>query len=182
MRRRFGRLLRQNTTDEPLVPPALQRANHLMAMGDYPTAAVAFEDLAKRATNRGGKHAPFFFLQAGRAYMLMNDYKKCMLHYIQGLNLLIDGQRYTQLYRAGTHIVQELKGRGHETEAREIAGMIHSNTLAISETATQQLPSDKLMLPSHCPSCGGPLRSDEVDWIDDLNAECPFCGSPVRAE
>ena len=181
MRRRFGRLLRQNTNEASLTPPALQRANQLMAAGDYPAAAAAFEELGKRASGRGGRHAPFFFLQAGRAQMMMNEYKKCMGHYIHGLNLLIDAQRYTQLYRAGSNIVQELQSRGREIEAREIAGMIHSNTLAISETATQQLPSDKLALPTHCPSCGGPLRSDEAEWIDDLTAECLFCGSPVRA-
>lgn len=183
MRRRFGRLLRQNNSDEtPLVSPALQRANQLMSAGDYPAAAAAFEDLAKRAEGRSGPRAPFFFLQAGRAYMLMNQYEKCLTHFKHGLNLLIASQRFTQLYRAGTHIVQELKGRGRDAEAREIAGLVHSNTLAISETATQQLPSEKLTLPTHCPSCGGPLRSDEADWIDDLTAECPFCGSPVRAE
>ncbi len=182
MRRRFGRLLRQNMNEAPQVSPALQRANQLMSVGNYPAAAVAFEDLATRAERRGGPRAPFFFLQAGRARMLTNEYEKCMAHFKHGLTLLVSTQRFTQLYRAGTHIVQELKARGREDEAREIAGMIHSNSLAISETATQQLPSEKLVLPTHCPSCGGPLRSDEVDWIDDLTAECSFCGSPVRAQ
>lgn len=181
MRRRFGRLLQLVKKDEAPALPALQHANQLMSAGDYAAAAATFEDLAKRANARNGKHAPFFYLQAGRALMLTYEYKKCMVYYIQGLNLLIDAQRYTQLFRVGTYIVQELKMRGREPEAREIAAMIHSNTLAISETSTQQLPSDKLTLPTHCPSCGGPLHSDQVDWVDDLTAECSFCGSPIRA-
>jgi hypothetical protein len=181
MQRRFGRFLRQGNSEGPQVPPALRQANQWMTTGNYSAAAAAFEDLAKQAERRSGPHAPFFFLQAGRARMLMDEYEKCMTHFKHGLTLLINSHRFTQLYRIGTSIVQELKTRGREAEAREIAGMIHSNTLAISETATQQLPSEKLVLPTHCPSCGGPLRSDEADWIDDLTAECPFCGSPVRA-
>ncbi len=181
MRRRFGRLLRQTNNEVPQIPPALQRANQLMAAGDYPAAVAAFEELAKRAEGRNGPRAPFFFLQAGRARMMMKDYPGSMVNFKHGLTMLIDSQRFTKLYRAGTNITLELKAHGREAEAREISGIIHSNMLAISETATQQLPSEKLSLPTHCPSCGGPLRSDEAEWIDDITAECPFCGSPVRA-
>jgi ribosomal protein S27AE len=34
---------------------------------------------------------------------------------------------------------------------------------------------DSYMLPSKCPSCGAPLRLDEVDWIDSKSALCPRC-------
>lgn len=48
---------------------------------------------------------------------------------------------------------------------------------------TQSGPDpSRLMLPTHCLSCGGPVRADESDWIDSFSAECPFCGSPVRVE
>jgi hypothetical protein len=158
----------------------VQRANQLMAAGDYRGAAAAFEDLAKRADGRGGPRAPFFFLQAGSARMMMNDYAKSMEHFKHGLALLSEAQRYTQFYRAGTRIIQELKTRKLEKEASEISTLIHGHTLAIAEMETQQLPNDKPLLPTHCPACGGPLRSDEVDWIDEETAECSFCGSPVR--
>lgn len=152
-----------------------------MTVGNYPAAAAAFEDLAKRAESRSGPRTPFFYLQAGRARLMMEEHEKSLTHFKHGLTLLIDSGRFTQLYRAGSHVVQELKTHGREAEAREVAQLIHSNTLAISESATQQLPSEKLTLPTYCPACGGPLRSDEAEWIDDLTAECPFCGSPVRA-
>jgi Zn finger protein HypA/HybF involved in hydrogenase expression len=40
----------------------------------------------------------------------------------------------------------------------------------------------KPILPTNCPGCGGPIRSDEVEWADEVTAECPYCGSAVRAE
>jgi hypothetical protein len=54
MRRRFGRFFRQGNSEGPQVPPALRQANQLMTVGNYPAAAVAFEDLAKRAESRSG--------------------------------------------------------------------------------------------------------------------------------
>jgi predicted RNA-binding Zn-ribbon protein involved in translation (DUF1610 family) len=39
----------------------------------------------------------------------------------------------------------------------------------------------KILLPSHCESCGGPIHSPEVEWLNAHTAECPYCGSPIRA-
>jgi hypothetical protein len=36
------------------------------------------------------------------------------------------------------------------------------------------------LLPTKCPSCGGPILSDEVEWADPATAVCPYCGSGVR--
>ena len=180
MRRRFGRLFNRAAGPNQTLA-VIQRANQLMAAEDYHSAATAFEELASQAKSRNGPRAPFFFLQAGRARMLMNDVPKAIAHFKYGLILLADTGRYTQFYRAGTRIVQELKAHKLEKEAKEISALIHGHTSAIAEMATQQLPHDKIVPPTHCPSCGGPVRSDEVEWIDDLTAECSFCGSPIRA-
>ena len=36
-------------------------------------------------------------------------------------------------------------------------------------------------LPAQCPSCTAPLRSDEVEWVEDDRATCTYCGSIVLA-
>ena len=186
MRRGFRRLFRGAGEGSQVgqvfqVPPALQRANQLMTAGNYRAAAAAFEDLARQADARGGPRAPFFFLQAGRACMMMGENVRCLAHFKRGLTMLADTQRYTRFYQAGTRIIQELKAHKLEKEASEINNLIHGHTVAIAEMSTQQLPKEQPLLPTHCPACGGPVRSDEIEWIDDQTAECPFCGSPVRA-
>ena len=35
-------------------------------------------------------------------------------------------------------------------------------------------------LPATCSQCGAPVRSDEVEWIDNQSAECGFCGSVIK--
>lgn len=44
-----------------------------------------------------------------------------------------------------------------------------------------QVAEEQRSLPAKCPSCGGPIRSDEVNWIDPYSAECAYCGDIVKA-
>jgi endogenous inhibitor of DNA gyrase (YacG/DUF329 family) len=44
------------------------------------------------------------------------------------------------------------------------------------------IPARKPILPTHCPACGGTVRPDEVEWLDEITAECAYCGSPVRED
>ena len=41
-------------------------------------------------------------------------------------------------------------------------------------------PLPNLHLPALCPQCGGPMRRDEVEWIDRHSAECNYCGGVVQ--
>ena len=181
MRRRFGRLFRRAPERPNSFLGVVKHANQLMAATDYRGAASVFEDLARQAKDLDGRRTPFLFLRAGEARLMSGEYTKCMANFKYGLIQLADSQRYTQFYRMGTRIIQELNARKLEKEAQEINMLIHGHTTAIAEMSTQQLPHEKTLPPTHCPSCSGPLRADEVDWIDDLTAECPYCGSPVRA-
>ena len=181
MRRRFGSLFRQQPAEQR-IPPALQRAHEMMGMGDYARAALAFEQLAHAAETRGGPRAPFLLFQAGRARMLLNQIQAAMAHFKHGLLLLNQSSRFLQLYKAGQRIAQELKLRGLEKESQEISALISTSVPAVAELPTERGPDmATVILPTHCPSCGGPVRSPEVDWLDPRTAECPYCGSPVRA-
>lgn len=180
MRQRFGALFQQTTS--PLISPALRRAHDMMNMGEYAQAAMTFEQLAHAAEMRDGPRAPYLYFQAGRARMLNNQPAAALPHLKRGLELLVASGRYSQLYKAGQRIVQELKLRGLEREAREIAALVGTSVPAIADMPTERGPDvAKILLPTHCESCGGPIRSPEVEWLDARTAECPYCGSPVRA-
>lgn len=38
------------------------------------------------------------------------------------------------------------------------------------------------LLPANCPRCGGPVRKDEIKWVNRQTALCAYCGSglPLR--
>ena len=185
MRRGFRRgMIRQAM--RPDVPPMLQRAHGLMASGDYPAAAEAFEQLARAGEARQHPKTAQMYLQAGRARILAGQKEAGFAHLKRGLGLMAG--RPAQLVRAGDRVVNELNEHGMAAEAQEIAAWLKSALpaapagMGIAAAASASATTRKPILPTHCPGCGGPVRADEVDWLDDVTAECNWCGSPVRAE
>ncbi len=164
------------------VPPALQKANRLMASGNYEAAAEIYEQFAQAAASRNGPRAPWFFLQAGQARLLAGQVQAGMSHLRQGLGLLGTRGQFQRLAHAGMRFVTELKARGLSVQAQEIEAYLKS-VLPSGFTARTEPVMDKAkyILPTSCPGCGGPVRSDEVEWVDEATAECPYCGSAVRA-
>jgi hypothetical protein len=179
--RQIRRAMRRGLFGPPEVPPALRRANALMTQGDYLEAAAAFEDLAARAEARGGPRAPLFHLQAGRMYVLAGQGQAGVPHIKRGLEQLAANGRYGKIHRFGQMAVQELTERGLTAEAQEIAAYLKM-TLPAKPEEEEAVPERPPVLPTHCPSCGAPVRSDEVEWMDDVTAECLYCSSPLRAE
>jgi len=174
----------------PMGPPpqqnrahrALQRAHRQMENGDYANAADIFERLGRAAHDRGIlRQAPRLYLQAGRAYMLAGATEKGGDLLRQGLNIFVEGQHWPQLHRSGQRVVDELEQWGHSDLAKEFDEWLNS-TLPEKSEAYQRAAAatSRPQLPIHCPSCGGPIRADDVEWLDATTAECPYCSSGVR--
>jgi hypothetical protein len=168
----------------PDVPPMLQRANEFMGIGDYASAAIAFEQLARAAEGRGGPRAPIFHMQVGRARILAGQLDAGVAAFKHGFDLLAQRGEYQRLFKTGTRVTQELNERGLTKEASEVEASFKALLPAQAEGpfAPPATPEKKPVLPTHCPACGAPLRPDEVEWMDNATAECAFCGSPVRGE
>jgi hypothetical protein len=166
------------------VPPMLQRAHELMANGNFAAAAEAFEALARGAEARQLPRTPNLFLQAGRARILAEQKEIGLDHLKHGLELMARMGLQGQLFMAGNRVVNELNEHGMTTESQEIAAWLKTVMPSASAgiAGTAPTPAKKPILPTHCPGCGGPVRADEVDWLDDVTAECNWCGNPVRAE
>ncbi len=160
---------------------ALQRAHEFVARGDFASAAILFEQIAREAESHQGLRAPFLFVQAGVARIKLGQSAVGTNHLKHGLSLFIDSGQFIQLYRLGSRAVRELKARGMNKEAQDIAAIVHSNMPARAEMPTERGPNPALVsLPRHCVSCGGPLHADEVEWVDTTTCNCPYCGSPAR--
>jgi len=163
-------------------PQELIHAHQMMDAGNYPVAAEQFENIARIAESRGGPRAPQFYLQAGRAHILAGQNEAGLANLKHGLTLLANRADWKHLHQAGNRIVDELNQRGLEEEANQISEFLKNN-IPSDFTAPKSISSTKKpILPTHCPSCGGVIRPDEVDWLDDITAECTYCGSPVREE
>jgi len=178
-RRRAQRLFRG--MGKPDVPPMLQRANRMMADGDYENASIAFKDLAQRAEERFPQRSPILYLEAGRAAILSGQTKAGVAHLRRGLTILASQGRIARMQALGQRTVDELKARNLIAESEEISALMRGNlpnNIPDDEPATAKKPT----LPTHCPSCGAAVRPNEVEWLDEVTAECDYCGSPVRGK
>jgi hypothetical protein len=180
MRRAFRRQARKGFARQ--VPPILQEANLAFDKGEFGRAAELFERIAEGADARGGPRAPLFHLQAGRARVLAGQTALGIPSLKRTLALLAERQQYRRLVNVKTRVIDELNARGLTNEAADIESWFKTIAPSSSEFETQQPPSKKPILPTHCPQCGAALRPDEVEWLDEVTAECGYCGSPVREE
>lgn len=177
MRRMFRRQIRKSLAQE--VPPILQEANFVFSKGEYGRAAELYEQIARTAEGRGGPRAPLFHLQAGRSRLRAGQTALAFPSLKRGLELFAQRGQPQKLHRFGAEAAAELRQQGAAGEAAEIEAWLKS---ALPPLPAADAPAKRPPIPTHCPSCGAPLRPDEVDWLDEVTAECGYCGSPVRNE
>lgn len=175
MRRVFRRHIRKSLAQD--VPPILQEANFAFSKGEYGRAAELFEQIARAADGRGAPRAPLFHLQAGRARVLAGQAALGFPSLKRGLELLAQRGQLPRLRRFGTMTVNELNERGFRNEADEIAVWLES---VLPNAPSAENANARPALPTHCSSCGAPLRPDEIEWLDQVTAECGYCGSLIR--
>jgi hypothetical protein len=154
----------------------------MMDAGDFENASPAFYELAKKAEDFAPQRSPALYAEAGRASLLGGDPKKAVVHFRSALTLLGSQGRFHRMERLGRRIINEMRERGLNTEADEVAAVLKNNTPQTDGDETHVPRVKPPSLPTHCPSCGAAMRPDEVDWLDERTAECDYCGSPVRAE
>lgn len=178
MRRMFRRQIRRTLAQE--VPPILQEANFAFDKGEYGRAGELFEKIADTTSARGGRRAPLFYLQAGRARLFAGQTALGMPSIKRGLELLSEERSFLRLRRIRRRLIDELRERSLNKEAAEIESWTMSSEAAGSEKEAPETPAKRPVLPTHCPSCGAAVRPDEIEWLDEVTAECAYCGSPIR--
>lgn len=175
MRRLFRRHIRK--TLAPEVPPILQEANFAFDKGEYGRAGELFKRLAETAFARGGPRAPLFYLKAGQARILAGQTALGIPLLRRGLEILAEREQFLRLQNTASRVIAELNERGLDKEASEIETWLKTRLPTESSLdASERRP----VLSTHCPSCGGAVRPDEVEWLDESTAECAYCGSPIR--
>ena len=175
MRRAFRRERRKDFAAN--IPPILQEANMAFEKGEYGRAAERYENIARAADLRGRPRAAILLLQAGRARALAGQAPLAIPSLRRGLEILAERGQFQRLHQAGTRIIAELHERDLEVEATNIEILL--GTL-LPDSFSAEPEAKRPAISTHCSSCGAPLHSDEVEWLDDVTAECGYCGSLVR--
>lgn len=184
MRRPF---LRRGIAGRPPIPPKLIEANRLFKNGEFEKSAELYEELANKALEMQIPQAPRLFIQAGAARIKADQIEMGMEIIKRGLTLLVERQQWGELRQMSDASVGRLRDSGKNDLANELKAWIESKIPAEIKKSPEWIkggvgPRKQIQLPIHCPSCGGPVNPNEVDWFDSQNAACGYCGSLITGE
>jgi hypothetical protein len=157
---------------------ALRQAHRLMEVGQYAQAYPVFKRLGDGAA-RGemSLRAAHLYVQAAYARLEMGGAQDAAALAEHAIRLLAGAGRVDRAAVLLPCLIQSLKEQG----SHDLAVSLRAEIAALSGVETRSTAEHRGALPARCPSCNGPLRSDEVDWIDGKSAACASCRSFVRA-
>lgn len=158
----------------------LQQANTLAANGQPEQAASLFAQLAVALETSGHpRRAANLHAQAAHAYADSQDEAHALAHAQAALRLFIRWQMARRTPVFYTNITRKMAAKGMAASVAVLqkefglAGPVPA-AHAAAETARHG------NLPAACSQCGGPLRSNEVAWVDDQTVGCIYCGAMVK--
>jgi len=169
----------------PRLRPALRRARRRIGQADPAEAAAILEKKAQIAEEQGMlDKAGDLHLEAARCYLQLDDIDRADDHGLKALQFFIQARRPGKVRRLVLRMMAVLHRKGYHDEAEKLRQEV--DALLGAPLGERAIPwggraVQQGSLPAKCPSCGGPIRSDEVNWIDPHSAECAYCGGIVKA-
>jgi hypothetical protein len=166
------------------VGPRVQQALRLLADGRYAEAGNLFGELADRARDNGHPlRSAQLAVQAARACLQSGDGNTAALRAQHAAQQFIAGGRPGRAASMIRNIASALRARGFDTQAQALEqdaqARLAAIGLSLERVPLEPAPQIVGALPATCPQCGGPLRADDVEWINSTSAECSYCGSTV---
>jgi hypothetical protein len=155
----------------------LRQAHAALLAGQPAEAGEVFETIADEAAGLGMPSAAALSVEAGLAWILAAQIGRGVALAERGLGWLQEGGGGARLPILRDRVVEALKQSGHGTEAAAFAQKYAALPMAASPAST---PPARRDLPASCPQCGGRVRPDEVEWVDDATAVCDYCGSVLK--
>jgi hypothetical protein len=178
MFRRFGRRGLANNASLA----ALGEAQRAMAAGQPLEAALIFSRLAGEMEGAGYPvRAANLHAQAAHAFADARDGARALEQARTALRMFIQLKMDRRAAVFLHNISQKLRRSGMVPAADALLLEFEKGLPPVS---APQMAADphRGRLPAACPKCGGPVRSDEVDWVDSASAECVYCGAILQAE
>jgi len=160
----------------------LKRAHQMLENGKHSGAAALFEALAHTGQDRNFRHqAPHLYLQAARASFLAGIPEIGFQQLNQGLSIFVGAKRWPSLAKAGRRIVEDLNQIGYPEYANRVLawlGIILPEPLESYSQGASILKRSQFK----CLTCGGVMRPDEIELLEEDIGECLYCGSLLQGE
>jgi len=166
---------------------ALQRAHQLLNSSQPQEAAQLFHMLADGLDQKGMPvRAVMVRLQAAYAEALAGLVEQAVHSTNNALSHPVSANIPNRVANATQRVIDVFRQKGQTKEAGDLekkveelvnkAGFLQGQRFQLKATESQHHGE----LPAKCPSCGGPLLPDEVEWHDAGTASCNYCGSAIK--
>jgi hypothetical protein len=181
-RRRFSQRVAQNVLT-PAQNATLKQAVQLIGDGKAGEAAPIFARLAQEtgAANHPRVSANLH-AQAAHAYADSQNEAQTLIHARSALALFIQFRMIGRTPRFYSNITRKLRAQGMGSAADELQKEFSGQPGIFYVTQPNVPTSTRGRLPPACTQCGAPLRSNELEWIDDHTVECDYCGALIQTQ
>jgi hypothetical protein len=157
------------------------KANQLYSNGQAAEAAPLFARLAQDLEDsHHPRRAANLHTQAAHAFVDSHNESSGLEQSRRALALFIQYQMVERTPRFYGNITQKMSRLGMKDAAESLQKEFGGLAGPMSTTRTLSRIERYGSLPPDCTQCGAPLRSDEVDWIDDQTVECAYCGGLIK--
>ncbi len=161
---------------------AVSHANQLLANGHPLRAAAQLAQVTQQVEANQPPRAPNLHAGAAHAYADGHDEANTLTQARAALTLFIKYEMTDRTPVFFTNITTKLRNKGQASAADLLQKEFGAQAgTAPSASATPAAPIAHGRLPSSCPTCGAPARSDEVEWVDNQSAVCNYCGGVLQA-
>ena len=178
----------------PMVRHALEHAQRAMQEGVPDKAASIYVRLADEAyAHERIRPGVQMDIEATRAYLAAEEFERAQARALHALEyLMAAGKLPYRVKPAVERIAAAMAAQGAEDAAHAFRQRVEALLEAYGHSWDEFTDASvgdprsrggrlRGRLPAQCPSCTAPLRSDEVEWVDDDRAMCTYCGSTVLA-
>lgn len=160
----------------------LEQAHHLLNNGHPDQAARIFARLAHKSIEHGRpRMAANLHTQAAMAWLSASAVERANHQAQKALVLFNEFGMRNEARIFKRRFDQHLKNKSHnavkESSSPESDSAAHLEPFENVEPQNSQ----RHELPAECEQCGGPVRSDKVEWVDPVSAVCLYCGAILKS-
>ncbi len=165
--------------------PRVAQAEALIKAGQYGKAAQEFEELAGEAVEIGRVGAAGeLYQRAARCYLELSDMDDAVRAAEQAITHLLDAGRVDRVRGLLPKMVVEMEERGQHQQAERFRQQVEARLgdAGAPGPGRRRQARAAAGLPASCPSCGAPVKPDQVSWAGPGTAECAFCGGALKPD
>lgn len=161
---------------------AVEQANTLLKQGHPRQAGAAYAEVAAKLEARQPRRAANLHAQAAHAFADGGGEPGALAQARDALRQFAALEMTDRSAAFYANITRKLRAHNLTSTADLLQQEFGGGQAAASAASAEDAEPKRGRLPSSCPTCGGPARSDQVEWIDSQSAACAYCGAVLQTQ